>query len=376
VLEVSASVRDLSWLSDHPHQRAESGRAGARNRRAGATGNDLVLHVPNGTVVRDERGLVADLVGEGARVVVARGGRGGRGNAALAGPANRAPRSAEAGEPGEEHRVELELRIVADVGLVGLPNAGKSTLLARMTAARPRIADYPFTTLTPNLGVAGDEEERLVVADVPGLVQGAAQGRGLGHRFLRHVTRCRALVVVVDLASEDPEADLESVRAELAAYEATLPDRPWVIAATKVDLVDPATRRERVEALRGHADVIEVSGVTGEGLDMLMAAISGLAARAAAEAPPREPYVVLRPGRERFIVRREGDRFRVVGRDVERWVAATDFEDPRAVVGLQRRLVDEGVERKLATAGARRGDEVIIGDRAFEFFPDGGSGGS
>ena len=185
----------------------------------------------------DERGLVADLVGEGARAVVAAGGRGGRGNVALSNAANRVPRVAEQGEEGEEHRLRLELRLVADVGLVGLPNAGKSTLLSRLTAARPKVADYPFTTLQPNLGVAGDEE-RYVVADVPGLVEGASEGRGLGLQFLRHVSRCRALVYVVDLSAEDPAADLATVRAELAAYDPELAARPALIAATKADLVD------------------------------------------------------------------------------------------------------------------------------------------
>src|SRR5207248_8533489 len=263
VLEVSPSVRDLAWFADHPHQRARGGEPGGKSNRSGGAGEDLVLRVPDGTVVRDERGFVADLVGEGARAVVARGGRGGRGNAALASPRNRAPRSAEAGEPGEEHRVELELRTVADVGLVGLPNAGKSTLLSRLTAARPKVADYPFTTLTPNLGVAGDDE-RLVVADVPGLVEGAAEGRGLGHRFLRHVVRCRALAIVVDLAAQDPTADLDTVREELASYDTDLTARPFIVVATKADLVDDDLREPLTEELRARAEVIVVSGETGE----------------------------------------------------------------------------------------------------------------
>ena len=178
-----------------------------------------MIQVPDGTVVDDDQGLVADLVGEGARAVVARGGRGGRGNAAIASARNRIPRPAEPGEPGEEQRLSVELRIVADVGLVGLPNAGKSTLLSRLTAARPKIADYPFTTLTPNLGVAGDDEDRFVVADVPGLIEGASEGRGLGHRFLRHVSRCRALVLVVDLSAADSPPTSRTLRDELAAYD-------------------------------------------------------------------------------------------------------------------------------------------------------------
>ncbi len=365
VLEVSSGVRDLSWLADHPHQRAADGRAGGSNRRTGAAGEDLAIQVPDGTVVEDERGLLADLVGEGTRAVVARGGRGGRGNASLASPGNRVPRTAEAGEPGEEKRLLLELRIVADVGLVGLPNAGKSTLLSKLTAARPKIAAYPFTTLTPNLGVA-DGERRFVVADIPGLVEGAHEGRGLGDRFLRHVRRCRALVIVVDLADADPPADLATVRRELAAYDPELTARPFVVVGTKADLVGDASST----ASRLAPDAFVVSGLTGEGIEALAERLASLAILEPGEEP--RAYVVLRPGRPRFVVRREGDRFRVVGRGVERWVAETDFDDPRGVVELQRRLTKEGVERQLAAAGARRGDEVVIGDRAFEFIPEEG----
>jgi GTP-binding protein len=369
VLEVSSSVRDLSWFADHPHQRAKGGESGSSNNRSGAAGADLVLRVPDGTVVRDERGFVADLVGPGARAVVAAGGRGGRGNAALAGPRDRAPRSAETGETGEEHRVELELRLVADVGLVGLPNAGKSTLLSKLTAARPKVGDYPFTTLSPNLGVAGDEE-RYVVADVPGLVEGASEGRGLGHRFLRHVSRCRALAVLVDLSGQDPLEDLRTVRDELAAYDADMADRPSVIVGTKADLLDDELRGMLRAELEPHGEVLIASGVTGEGVAEVGDRLQELAREAEEAAPTRQPYVVLRPGRERFTVRREGKRYRVTGRDVERWVADTDLDDPREVAQLQRRLVKEGVERQLAASGARRGDEVVIGDKAFEFYPD------
>ncbi|MBI4261831.1 MAG: GTPase ObgE [Actinobacteria bacterium] len=370
VLEVSTGIRDLRDLRDHPHRRGEDGANGQGKDRDGARGGDLVVPVPDGTIVRDERGLVADLVGEGSRVVVARGGRGGRGNAARAGSRNRAPRTAERGEPGEEHRLELELRVVADVGLVGLPNAGKSTLLAALTAARPKVAAYPFTTLTPNLGVAGDPEgegQRFVLADVPGLIEGAHEGRGLGHRFLRHVSRCRALAMVVDLAGEDPSADLATVRAELAAYDPSMAERPSVIAATKVDLLDEAERARRAGALAG--EVLEVSGVSGEGVERLGVRLGDLAGEAAAAEPERTPYVVLRPGRDPFTVSREGGGFRVRGRVVERWVAETDFDDPGEIRRLQRRLAREGVERRLAEEGARRGDDVTIGDRAFEFFP-------
>jgi GTP-binding protein len=366
VFEVSTGVRDLSGLADQPHLRAESGSAGGKRGKTGAEGKDLVILVPDGTRVEDEHGLLADLVGSGIRAVIARGGRGGRGNASLATSRDRVPSGAEAGEPGEDKRLSVELRIVADVGLVGLPNAGKSTLLATLTAAHPKIADYPFTTLSPNLGVAG-EEERFVVADVPGLVEGAHEGKGLGHRFLRHVSRCRALVLVVDLSSPDPAADLATVRAELEAYDEAMAARPSLVVGTKRDLtpdVDP-------QAVLGSV-AIAVSAVTGEGLDRLRERLAALAREASAIAEERSAYVVLRPARPRFVVKREGERFRVIGRDVERWVSETDLEDSVKLERLQRRLVKEGVERELASAGARRGDEVVIGDVAFEFIPEGG----
>ena len=369
ILEVEPGVRDLSSFADHPHQRADAGKPGGKSNRTGGAGRDLVLRVPDGTVVRGEEGPIADLVGAGARAVVARGGRGGRGNASLAGPRNRAPSRADAGEPGEERRLELELRTVADVGLVGLPNAGKSTLLSKLSAARPKVAAYPFTTLTPNLGVS-EGDQRFVVADIPGLVEGAHAGRGLGHRFLRHVMRCRVLALVVDLSGQDPEADARTVLSELAAYDPSLAERPMVAAASKVDLVDDATRERWVAELERIGPTVAVSGVTGEGVEELRERLAAVAADAAESEPDRVPVVVLRPGRERFTVRREGERFRVVGRQVERWVAETDFDDPAEIVSLQNRLRREGVERQLATAGAARGDEVIIGDRAFEFFPE------
>jgi len=369
VFEVSTGVRDLSGLADQPHLRAESGSAGGKRGKTGAEGKDLVILVPDGTRVEDEHGLLADLVGSGIRAVIARGGRGGRGNASLATSRDRVPSGAEAGEPGEDKRLSVELRIVADVGLVGLPNAGKSTLLATLTAAHPKIADYPFTTLSPNLGVAG-EEERFVVADVPGLVEGAHEGKGLGHRFLRHVSRCRALVLVVDLSAPDPAADLATVRAELEAYDRAMAARPSLVVGTKRDLspdIDP-------QALLG-SGAIAVSAVTGEGLDGLRERLAALAREASAVAEERSAYVVLRPARPRFVVKREGERFRVIGRDVERWVSETDLDDSVKLERLQRRLVKEGVERELASAGARRGDEVVIGDVAFEFIPEGSRDG-
>lgn len=367
VFEVQRGAHDLSWLADHPHQRAPHGANGGGSRRDGATGKDLVIPMPDGTIVFDDDGPLADLVGDGARAVVARGGRGGRGNASLAGPHNRVPRSAEQGEDGEERTLHVELRTVADVGLVGLPNAGKSTLLARLTAAKPKIAGYPFTTLTPNLGVAGNDARRFVVADIPGLVEGASEGRGLGHRFLRHIVRCRALVLVVDLAADAPGEDLATLRRELAAYDRSLAERPVVVVGTKSDLVpDP------VAAGRGLSpEALVVSAMSGEGIDELRSRLDVLAKEAEDREPPRAPHVVLRPGRPRFTVSRDaGGRWHVAGRSVERWVSETDLDDEDETAALGRRLKREGIERTLASMGARHGDEVEIRGRVFEFLPD------
>jgi GTP-binding protein len=361
-------VFDLAAFADRPFLRAGSGGRGSRSNRHGAAGKALVIPVPEGTVVADEHGMLGDLIGAGMELVVARGGRGGRGNATLASPRNRVPRVAEGGEPGEERRLQLELRLVADVGLVGLPNAGKSTLLSRLTAARPRIADYPFTTLSPNLGVAGDPEQRFVVADVPGLIAGAHEGRGLGLAFLRHVSRCRVLVYVVDLAGDAAE-DLAVVRAEVRAYDPGLAERHSLVVGTKADLVaGPAVAPDGVEEA--------VSGLTGEGVDRLRDALADLVREARAAEPARTPYVVVRPGRDPFTVRREGVRYRVAGPRVERWVAEIDLDDQEQVADLQRRLVRAGVERRLAEAGARKGDEVVIGAATFEFIPEGSADGS
>jgi GTPase len=366
IFEVSPGVHDLSWLSEHPHQKAHAGAAGRSAKRSGARGKDCVVPVPNGTLVHDEEGFRADLVGEGARAVVANGGRGGRGNVAFVSSRNRVPRTAEPGEEGEEVRLSVELRTVADVGLVGFPNAGKSTLLSKLTAATPKIADYPFTTLAPNLGVAEVGGARLVVADIPGLVEGAHEGRGLGDRFLRHIMRCDSLVLLVDLSSLDPAADLDALRHELSSFDEDLVRRPSVIVGSKADLVpDPiavATNLGR--------DILVVSSLTGLGLDTLSARLGALAEAARAVAAPEQPHVVLRPGRPRFVVAKEGARWRVSGRGVERWVLQTDMDDERAVAHLQERLIKEGVERKLSSMGARHGDEVIILDRVFDFLPD------
>jgi GTP-binding protein len=367
-LRVDTSMFDLSAYKDRPKFQAENGGAGSRNNRTGAAGSDFVIVVPDGTVVSDERGPVADMVGEGTMVVVARGGRGGRGNASMVSARNRAPRTAEPGETGEDHVLRLELRLVADAGLVGLPNAGKSTLLAALTAARPKIADYPFTTIAPNLGVAGSADDRVVVVDVPGLIEGAHQGRGLGLEFLRHVSRAKALVHVVDLSAEDPAADMATVRAEIEAFDPELAVRPSITVGTKADLLPAGASDAEAEAEAGGFDVI-VSGVTGEGIADLEARIQELVEKARAELPPPEPFVVVRPGRDPFTVNRDGSGWRVTGQRVDRWTRETDMEDEHQVEALQRRLIRAGVERRLEEAGARPGDDVTIAGVTFEFRP-------
>jgi len=367
VFEVSGGVHDLSWLGEHPHQRARPGGSGRSARRDGAAGKDLVIQVPDGTVVWDDEGLLADLVGEGSRAVVAEGGRGGRGNARLANARDRVPRVGEPGEPGEARRLRVELRTVADVGLVGLPNAGKSTLLSRLTAATPKIADYPFTTLTPNLGVVTAGDVRAVIADVPGLVEGAHEGKGLGHRFLRHVERCRSLLFVVDLAADGPANDLATLRAELGAYDPSLLERPSILVGTKADLIDDP------DAAAATLDpaAVAVSAVTGQGIEDLRMRVDALAAAAVAAEPERTTHVILRPGRPRFTVTRDpAGTWHVRGRNVERWVLQTDPEDEAQLSTLQRNLRREGVFRSLVAEGAAEGDDVEISGRTFSYVPD------
>lgn len=354
-----------------PHRRATSGHQGAGDHKAGADGDDLVIPVPDGTLVTTVTGeVLVDLVGTGSSFVVAHGGRGGLGNAALASTRRRAPGFALLGEPGEALDVVLELKSVADVGLVGFPSAGKSSLVAALSAARPKIADYPFTTLVPNLGVVDAGEVRFTVADVPGLIEGASEGRGLGHEFLRHVERCALLVHVVDCATlepdRDPLSDLDVIEAELAAHGG-LEDRPRLVVLNKVDVPEA---RELAEMVRPELQarglrVHEVSAVSHEGLRALTYALAEIVAAARAAAPAAEPTrIVLRPkalDEGGFVVTREGIGYRVRGAKPERWVRQTDFANDEAVGYLADRLARLGVEEALIAQGAQPGDAVLIG---------------
>jgi len=378
---------DVTTLIDYHHnarRKATHGGHGAGGHRNGSHGEDLVLPVPDGTVVTDERGeLIADLVGAGAELVVAEGGRGGLGNAALASAKRKAPGFALLGEPGEEHTIRLELKVVADVGLVGFPSAGKSSLIAALSRARPKIADYPFTTLVPNLGVVQAGDTTFTVADVPGLIEGASEGRGLGHDFLRHIERCAALVHVVDLATmepgRNPVEDLDVIEQELARYGG-LEDRPRLVALNKVDVPDGREMVDLVKdeiAARGWP-VLAVSAASHEGLKELSFAMAAVVAAARRErVVQKAERIVLRPksrtSGEEFTVTETGEGWRVRGDKPERWIRQTDFSNDEAVGFLADRLNRLGVETRLLELGAVEGDPVLIGDPdnavVFDFKP-------
>jgi GTPase len=380
VLVVDPSVTTLVDYHRSPHRRAENGGPGKGDHQNGASGQTVVLPVPDGTVVSTADGeVITDLVGHGAQYVIARGGRGGLGNAALASSKRKAPGFALLGEPGQTRDVVLELKTVADVGLVGYPSAGKSSLIAALSAARPKIADYPFTTLVPNLGVVTAEENVFTVADVPGLIPGASKGKGLGLEFLRHVERCMALVHVIDCATlepmRDPITDLEVIEGELRAYEGTvgdLTDRPRLVALNKMDVPEA---RELAEFLkpdleaRGY-EVYLISAVSHEGLRELTFAMARLVNEARASIIVERPRVVVVPTAvddTGFSVTMEktdegGIRFRVKGERPSRWVKQTDFSNDEAVGYLADRLARMGVESKLFDMGATPGAEVVIGE--------------
>jgi GTPase len=406
VLRASHDVATLVDFHHRPHRKADSGKHGEGDLRRGADGGDEVLLVPIGTVVRDADGtVIGDLLTDGAEFTAARGGRGGRGNASFRTGNRRAPRFHEMGEPGQERWITLELKLVADVALVGFPNAGKSSLISRLSAAKPKVAGYPFTTLSPNLGVVrvGDDGTDFVVADVPGLVEGASEGKGLGHQFLRHVERAGALLHVLDCASyeqRDPREDLATVTAELAAYEqqvdlpAGLPpltERPALVWLNKID-ADPETAEIITPDLEAAGwEVLAGSAVTGEGLDALRYRLAALVEQARAERAeadlgdlvgtgaggsytPSGMRPVLRPasqGRD-FSVVRTGEGYRVEGERIERWVIMTDLSNDDGVRYLQGRLLRAGVEKALIAAGARAGDTIDIAGFVFDFDPEPG----
>ncbi|NBO08318.1 MAG: GTPase ObgE [Actinobacteria bacterium] len=376
ILVVDGNTTTLLDYHHSPHRRATNGRQGYGGWRDGPSGDDIILSVPNGTVVQDMEGnVIIDMVGLGTRYVIAQGGRGGLGNAGLASSRRRAPGFALLGEPGEAKSVRLILKSVADIALVGYPSAGKSSLVAALSAARPKIADYPFTTLVPNLGVVQADANRFTVADVPGLIPGASQGKGLGLEFLRHVERCAALVHVLDCATlendRDPVTDLAMIEKELDAYGG-LNDRPRIIALNKIDLPDGRAMSDMViEQLREAGyEVYPISAASREGLRELTYAMSRLVEQARAAAPVEEATrIVIRPrafNNSGFTLENgrneDGDEIFIVrGEKPERWMRQTDFNNAEAIGYLADRLATIGVEKALFAKGAKPGDEVQIG---------------
>jgi GTP-binding protein len=382
-LVVDPQLHTLLDFHFHPRIKAANGGGGAGGNRDGANGKDLVVTVPDGTVVQTEDGVVlADLVGAGATFEVARGGRGGRGNASLANTRRKVPGFAELGEPGDQLDVVLELKSVADVGLVGFPSAGKSSLISVMSAAKPKIADYPFTTLVPNLGVVQAGEKVFTVADVPGLIPGAATGKGLGMQFLRHIERTSVLVHVLDAATpeieRDPLADLDAIEAELAAYGG-LEDRPRLVVINKIDIPDGRDLAEMVRPdleARGYP-VFEVSAITREGLPELIYALAETVEAHRLATPVREATrAIVRPravDETGFTIERDDEGvFVISGVRVERWVRQTNFDNDEALGYLADRLERLGVEDALAKKGAQPGDPVRIGTHEFDWQPNAG----
>jgi len=382
VLLAEPGMTTLADYRRRRHVRAASGGRGAGRKAYGRNGADVVLPVPPGTVVRlapgpgrDAGTWLGELLAPGDRLVVARGGRGGRGNVHFATPTHRAPTHYEKGDPGEERWIELELKLIADVGLVGAPNAGKSTLLGALTAAQPRVASYPFTTTTPNLGViVFDDERSAVIADVPGLIEGAHEGHGLGHAFLRHVERTRVLVAVVDGAAADPVGEWEAVAEELRFHDPALLERPMTMVVTKQDLDEaraawPGVRR-RLEAAGSHP--IAVSAHDGTGLPRLRQALQHAleeAERALSEEQPEAPVRVHRfdPLDAGWRVVAEADGLRVRGRRIEAAASRTDFENPESRDRFQRTMERMGIDAELRRLGATAGTTVRIGRTELEW---------
>lgn len=376
-----------TMLRDYRHKhhfKADSGTRGEGSKRHGKAGRDLHLKVPPGTVVREANtgDLLADLVSREQSVMVARGGRGGLGNVHFATAVNRAPTHSQKGEPGEERKLTLELRLIADVGLVGLPNAGKSTLLSALSAANPDIASYPFTTLSPNLGVLDlavadpADERRITIADMPGLIEGASSGAGLGHAFLRHVARTRVLGHVVDLAAADPERDYEVIREELDAHDPKLLDKVSLVIGNKIDLSVGAANQAAFAKRRARDGIafVAISADNGTNIDKLIATFAQLLPDAETLAQPGEPagVVVHRfdAGPNVFSVSRENGAYRVAGRRIERLAAQTNFDNAESAERFQRDLARLGVERELVKAGVATGDTVRIGNVELEWDAD------
>jgi GTP-binding protein len=361
------NVASLLSFKDHPHRSATSGAHGSGKGKHGRAGTDVEVPVPEGTIVRDLEGeVVAEINEAGSRWLAAAGGQGGKGNARFLSNRRRAPAFAEQGEIGEEAWYNLEIKLMADVALVGFPNAGKSTLISRISAAKPKVASYPFTTLEPHLGVVRFDEHEFVVADIPGLVEGASEGKGLGHQFLRHIERARVLLIMVDLAPDDGREPAEQERillTELEQHEPDLMERPRLVVGSRADLAS--------EPWRSHSGFPAISAVTGEGIPWLMGRLAQLVEGARALQPHPRRVMLHRPVPTGVLVERGPDGSLVVtGRQAERAVAISDLTDAGALAYVQGRLKRLGVDRALTRAGAKEGDRVRIGRFEFDWEPD------
>lgn len=371
-----AADRNLTTLLDltyHPHYRAQSGEPGQSWDKAGRGGESFSLKVPCGTVVYHDGKCLGDMVQHGQTLLVAHGGRGGRGNASFKTSKNVAPRIAQKGEPGESLTLDLELKMVADVGLIGCPNAGKSTLLAHISSARPKIADYPFTTLSPNLGVVRFKEKSFVAADIPGLIEGAHRGRGLGIEFLRHIERTRVLVHLVDMTGFGGKIPLQNFRAvqkEIALYSKKLSKKPVLIVANKMDCTGAEDQLKKFRRRLKNKKIVPISAVTGEGLQTFYVEVMNLLKRVKdeafeeREAPVNVRRYVFEP---EFSVEREEDGYRVKGKKVERLFAMTNFDQEEAVTRFQNILKGMGVEKMLQREGIQQGDTIRIGTMEFTY---------
>ncbi len=376
VLRADKSLNTLLAFKHQVHFRAERGGRGGSTNKPGKTGADCVVPVPAGTAVylRETDELIADLVHDGQEAVVARGGRGGRGNAAFKSSTNQAPRVAERGEPGEELWLRLELKLIADVGTVGVPNAGKSTLLSVVSRAKPKIADYPFTTLTPNLGVVVVDHRDFVLADIPGLIEGAHTGSGLGHQFLRHIERTRMVIHLLNGLSPDPIGDFAAINAELELFNPLLADKPQIVALNKIDLPEVAEQWPRIKEelkARGVLEPLAVSALTGEGVQTLLRRAVTMLDELPEPATLADEPVIYRPeiDEDYFEIEREGTertpglaRWRVSGVRIERAAAMTDWDYYESGLRFQRILDVMGISKALEKAGVEDGDTVAIGN--------------
>ena len=375
ILAVDPRLNTLSTFRRRSHFKADRGMHGEGSDKHGRNGADLEIPVPRGTVVRDaETGeLIADLVRLDARVVVVKGGRGGRGNAAFTSSTNQAPRFAENGEPGQERWITLEMKLLADVGIIGLPNAGKSTFLASVTAAKPKIADYPFTTLIPNLGVALVDDAEMVLADIPGLIEGAHMGAGLGDKFLRHIERTRVLIHLIDGSGEDPLEAFETINHELQEYNARLATKPQVVAVNKIDLPDAQANWGKIQKAMKKRGIqaYAISAATGEGVRDLLRVANILLNETPEDIieEDNDELPVIRPDEDEnaFEISREGKAFRLTGRKVERVVVMTNFDQEEAVFRLHRIFKGMGITEALEKAGVQEGDMVRIGEVELEW---------